>query len=91
MRRRSFYIKLLCVMFIVVSGIAHPQQTRTLVIDGHPGQIPLIEEEGKSCVEIEALARLTNGSLSFGGNQITLTLHGVRQVGRQARGFRKTS
>src|SRR3984957_17876993 len=77
MRRRSFYIKLLCVIFIVVAGIAHPQQTRTLVIDGHPGQIPLIEEEGKSCVEIEALARLTNGSLIFGGNQITLTLHGV--------------
>ena len=89
MRRRSFYIKLLCVIFIVVAGIAHPQQTRTLVIDGHPGQIPLIEEEGKSCVEIEALARLTNGSLSFGGNQITLTLHGVPASREGSQGFSK--
>jgi hypothetical protein len=89
MRRKSFYAKLLCVMFVVVSGIAHPQQTRTLVIDGHPGQTPLIEENGKSCVEIEALATLTNGSLSFSGNQITLTLHGAPASREGSQGFSK--
>jgi hypothetical protein len=31
---------------------------------------------GKSYVELEALARLTHGSLSFNGNQVTLTLPG---------------
>jgi hypothetical protein len=29
MRRKLFYAKLLCVMFVVVSGIAHPQQTNS--------------------------------------------------------------
>jgi hypothetical protein len=49
----------------------------------------LIEEEGKSCVEIEALARLTNGALSSGGNQITLTLHGARASREGSQGFSK--
>jgi hypothetical protein len=89
MRRKSFYAKLLCVMFVVASGIAHPQQTRTLVIDGHPGHIPVIEGDGTSCVEIEALARLTNGSLSFSGNQITLTLHGAPASQAESQGFSK--
>ena len=90
MRRKSIYAKLLCVMFVVASGIVHPQQTRTLAIDGHPGQIPVIETDGKSCVEIEALARLTNGSLSFSGNnQITLALHGAPASQPESQGFSK--
>jgi len=89
MRRKSFYAKLLCAMFVVALGIAHPQQTRTFAIDGHPGQIPVIETDGKSCVEIEALARLTNGSLSFSGNQITLALHGAQASQPESQGFSK--
>jgi hypothetical protein len=34
----------------------------------------VIQKDGKSYVDIESLARLTNASLSFKGNQITLTL-----------------
>jgi hypothetical protein len=75
MRRKSVYAKLICVMFVVAPGMAQPQQ-KTLVIDGHPGQIPVIDANGGSCVGIEPLASLMNGSLSFNGNQITLSLHG---------------
>ena len=32
MRRKSSCAKLLCVKFVVASGIAHPQQTRTLSV-----------------------------------------------------------
>lgn len=53
-----------------------PQQTGTLVIAGHSGQAPLIQINGKSYVDIESLARLTHGSLSFQSNQITLALPG---------------
>jgi hypothetical protein len=50
------------------------QNSRTLVINGHPGEVAVMERDSHAYVEIEALARLTNGSLSFNGNQIMLTL-----------------
>jgi len=87
MQRKSFYAKLICGMFVVVSGIAEPQQTKTLVVEGHPGHAPVIDANGQSCVEIQALASLTNGSLSFSGSQITLTLHGSPAGQPQSQGF----
>jgi hypothetical protein len=53
-----------------------PQQSGTLSIAGHSGQIPLIHIDGKSYVNVESLARLTQGSLSFQTNQIILALPG---------------
>ena len=53
-----------------------PQQSGTLVIAGHSGQAPIVQINGKSYVDIESLARLTHGSLSFQHTQITLALPG---------------
>jgi hypothetical protein len=53
------------------------QKSRTLIINGHPGEIAVIERDGRAYVEIEALARATNASLSFSANQIVLTLPGA--------------
>jgi hypothetical protein len=53
------------------------RETRTLVVSGQPGEAAVIERNGKSYVDIDALARLTNGSLSFKGTQIVLTLPGA--------------
>jgi hypothetical protein len=53
-----------------------PQQSGTLAIVGHPGQIPLIQIDGKSYVNVESLARLIHGSLSFQPNHVTLALSG---------------
>jgi hypothetical protein len=50
---------------------------KALVISGQPGQAPVVQIAGRSYVNIEALAQLTNGSLSFSGSQITLTLPGA--------------
>ena len=50
------------------------RQNSVLVVSGQPGQAPVLQINGKSYVDIEALAQLTNGSLSFKGNQLTLTL-----------------
>jgi hypothetical protein len=64
---------------LVVPGIVFSQgveDSRTLVIEGQAGQAPVVRLRGKSYVELEALARLTRGSLSFNGNQVTLTLPG---------------
>jgi len=46
----------------------------TLVVTGHSGQAAVLQVDGKSYIDLESLARLTNASLSFAGNQIKLTL-----------------
>src|SRR5215472_5830374 len=58
-------------IFVMVQAAA---QNRTLVLTGHPGELPVVEMGGRSYVDIEALTRLANASLSFRGNQIVLTL-----------------
>jgi hypothetical protein len=88
MRRKSFCAKWICMMVVVAPAMAQPQQ-KTLVIDGHPGQIPVIEADGKSCVGIESLASHMNASLSFHGDQITLTLHGASPSQPGGQGFSK--
>ena len=50
------------------------QQSRVFVLSGHAGELAVVEMGGRAYVEIEALTRLVNGSLSFKGNQIVLTL-----------------
>ena len=50
-----------------------PRQSGTLSVQGYPGQVPVIQVNGKSYVEIESLARLTNSSMSFRAKQIILT------------------
>jgi len=51
-----------------------PRQSGTLSVAGYPGQVPIIQVNGRSYVEIESLARLTSSSMSFRGKQIILTL-----------------
>jgi hypothetical protein len=62
----------LCLSIRVLTHAA--QQHRTFTVAGHSGEIPVTEMSGHSYVEIEALTRLANGSLTFRGNQIVLTL-----------------
>jgi hypothetical protein len=50
------------------------QQNRILVVNGQLGQVTVVQMNGRSYVDLETLARVANGSLSFSGNQITLTL-----------------
>jgi hypothetical protein len=46
----------------------------TFTVAGHAGEAQLLQVNGKSYVEVETLARLTQGTLSFKGNQTILTL-----------------
>ncbi len=47
---------------------------KTLVVAGHSGQAPVVRINGKTYVDVESVARLTGGTLSFQANQTTLTL-----------------
>jgi hypothetical protein len=53
------------------------QAPQTLIVNGLPGQLEIVQLNGHSYVDIESLARVANGSLSFNGSQITLTLSGT--------------
>jgi len=55
-------------------GAQTPQKSKTLTIAGHEGEAQILQINGKSYVEIETLARMTQGTLSFNATQTTLTL-----------------
>jgi hypothetical protein len=79
MRTRRSFACWLAALLLVVSGMALAQdanQNRTLIVNGQSGIVPVIQVNGRSYVDLEALARAANGSLSFSGNQIALTLPG---------------
>jgi hypothetical protein len=67
---------------VVVVAVAVPtlalsqvaRQTRTLTVNGHSGDTAIVEIEGRSYVELEALVRIANGALRFNGNQISVTV-----------------
>ena len=50
------------------------QQTETLVINGQTGQAAVIHVNGRAYVDLETLAHIANGSLSFKANRIVLNL-----------------
>jgi hypothetical protein len=52
------------------------QPSQTLVVSGQPGHVAIMQFNGRSVIDLEALARLVNGSVSFKGNQTILTLPG---------------
>jgi hypothetical protein len=68
------------ILAIAILALAMPfiaasqSEIKRLMLSGYKGSVPVKQIEGKDFVEIEALARLANGSVSFNGEQVTLTL-----------------
>jgi hypothetical protein len=60
-------------LVLVLPGMAQAPK-KTLTVGGHDGNIPVATVGGKPYVGVEALARLTGGSVSYQTNGITLTL-----------------
>ena len=74
-KTRSVWVVAAVAMFVVVVGLVQAaQQGTVLVLNGYTGTVPVMQLNGKNYVNVEALARVTNGSMSFNGNQIVLTL-----------------
>jgi hypothetical protein len=79
MRSESPGTKWILAMLVIIPAVAlgkAAQEPQTLSVNGQPTQINVVQMNGHSYVDIAALARAANGSLSFNGNQITLTLPG---------------
>src|ERR1017187_6192605 len=60
-------------LILLLTLFAFAQQNLTLIVAGQPGQIPIVQMNGKSYVDVDALARLTKSSLSSKGNLVILT------------------
>lgn len=62
---------------MLVPALAMSQvKIQKLAVSGYPSSVPVTQINGKNYVEVEALTQLVSGSLSFHGNQMTLSLTG---------------
>jgi hypothetical protein len=64
---------------LVLSGLALPlaaQYSDSLSVAGQIGSAKVVQVNGHNFVEVEGIARLTNSSINFIGNQIIFTLPG---------------
>ena len=57
------------------------QSSNSVVVAGQSGSAKVIQVSGRNYVAVEDLARLVNGSISFNGSQIVLTLPGASSDG----------
>src|SRR5260370_15592501 len=79
MRNRILFawLALLAASFVAWPLLALPQsvrQKRTIIVNGQSGRAPVIEADGHTYVDLEALARIAHGSLSFHDDHIVLTI-----------------
>ncbi len=59
------------------SQTQNANQSSTLIINGQSDQpVPVVQMNGRSYVDVEALAHAAQGTLSFSGNRIALNLPG---------------
>src|SRR5258707_11185187 len=79
MRNRVLFawLGLLAASFVAWPLLALPQsvrQKRTLIVNGQSGPAPVIEADGHTYVDLEALVLIANGSLDLHCAQIALTI-----------------
>ena len=77
MRNRLLFTWLLAASFVAWPLLALPQsgdQNRTLIVNGQSGRASVIEAGGHTYVDLEALARIANGSFALTDNRIVLII-----------------
>ena len=67
-------LALLLLSVAVAASGQNQRQNETFSIQGYMGQTNVTRSQGRVLVDIEGLAKITKGALSFEGNRITLTL-----------------
>lgn len=50
------------------------RQEEKLSIEGYPGEVNVVRSQGRLFVDVQELARITNGSLNFENNRIVLVI-----------------
>ena len=67
-------VTVVALLTIVVIAAAQSVREESFSVQGYQGEAGLIRLQGHVLVDVEDLARITNGSLSFGMGRIVLTL-----------------
>jgi hypothetical protein len=88
MSARLAAITMLFGAWMTISGDCRAQMTQspdsrpggTLAVMGHSGTTALVKMNGRSYVDLEALTRLLEGSLSYTRDDVTLTLPAAREA-----------
>jgi hypothetical protein len=83
MRNRPVTTLLALALLFVLPLLALSQtapQNLMLNLNGQQSQVPVTQMNGRSYVEVTALARAANGTLSFQGNKMLLTVPGSGAV-----------
>ena len=77
------------VLWMVAMAMAQSQREReALSVQGYQGEASVIRYQGRVFVDAQALAQITNGSLSFEKNRIILTLPGPEGSSSSADAYR---
>jgi len=77
--RRAIQQALAMATFLALPLVVSAQNgapPQTLIVNGQQSAAPLIQVKGRLYVDLEALARAAGGSVSYGGNQVALSLPG---------------
>ena len=79
MRNKPFTTSLLLGLLLIIPLLALSQaapQSLTLALNGQQSQVAITRLNGHSYIDVEALARAANGTISFQGNNMVLTVPG---------------
>ena len=74
-RQRWALVSIFSFPFLVLALAA--QQSATFAVNGQQGSIDVFQYQGRNYIGIDGLARLLNGSVSYHGSQVVLTVPGL--------------
>ena len=74
MRKRQCAVPMAIVMIAIISPAQTQRQGLTFSIQGYSTEVPIVQLQGRALVDVQDLARITNGSLSFEQNRTILAL-----------------
>jgi hypothetical protein len=72
--KSSAWIVLAVLTTVFMTSAQTQRQGETLSVQGYPGQASVLRSQGRVLVDVQDLARITNGSLSFKENRIILSI-----------------
>jgi hypothetical protein len=89
MIRNPFIVTIAFAMLALVAAAQTARQLRTLTTRGYAREAPVVHSENRVLVDVEDLARITDGSLSFEGDHVVLTLAADKDPNRFSHAFTK--
>ena len=74
MVRRRAFVALVLLSMVVTASAQTRRQSESFSINGYIGQANVVRSQGRALVDVEDLARITKGVLSFEEDRIVLSL-----------------